>query len=267
MLQTLADRPAGYEVIREMLDRQSRRPPRSALARFFGLSPIHADDASWYTGALGEQAVGRQLARLGPEWTVLHAIPVGAGVSDIDHLLIGPPGVFTLNTKRHRGKKIWVADYRILVSGHKVDHLRNARAEASRATKLISRALGRTAPVTPALVFVETGEITIRSRPADVMVLTERGLVRALKKLPPRLSADQVRSIEDVAVRPSTWNEKTVPIVQHALLDEFAALARAEDSARLVRAAWLVAFAVGVFSVGIPLAMNVLRDLLIGFSS
>ena len=135
MTGTLADRPAGYEVIREILDRQSRRPPRGALARFFGLSPIPADDASWYTGALGEQAVGRQLARLGPEWTVLHAIPVGAGDSDIDHLLIGPPGVFSLNTKRHKGKKIWVADRRILVAGQKVDHLRNARAEMSRSCR------------------------------------------------------------------------------------------------------------------------------------
>ena len=265
-MSDLRDRPAAYEVIRESLSRQSQRKPRSGLAMFFGLSPIHADDASWYTGALGEQAVGRQLARLGPEWTLLHAIPVGTGDSDIDHLLIGPPGVFTLNTKRHKGKKIWVADYRILVSGQKVEHLRNARSEASRASKLISRALGRTVAVTPALVFVDPGEVTIRSRPKDVMVLTERGLVRALKKLPTRLSEDQVITIGEVAARPSTWGEKPAPALRPEILDAFADLVRTENSARGVRLLWLIVMAVSVLSVGVPTVMNLLREMLLGFA-
>jgi hypothetical protein len=34
-----------------------------------------------------------------PEWTVLHSVPVGTGSTDIDHIAIGPAGVFTLNTK------------------------------------------------------------------------------------------------------------------------------------------------------------------------
>ncbi|MBG6212216.1 hypothetical protein RCH23_000129 [Cryobacterium sp. CAN_C3] len=44
------------------------------------------------------------LSKLGPEWTVLHAVPVGSGSSDIDHVVIGPAGVFTINTKNHTGK-------------------------------------------------------------------------------------------------------------------------------------------------------------------
>ncbi|WP_371261683.1 nuclease-related domain-containing protein [Arthrobacter sp. ov118] len=31
-------------------------------------------------------------------------MPVGAGASDVDHVLIGPAGVFTLNTKNHAGQ-------------------------------------------------------------------------------------------------------------------------------------------------------------------
>ena len=49
------------------------------------------------------------LAQLGPEWTVLHSVPVGRGKSDIDHIAIGPPGVFTINTKFSPGKDVWVA--------------------------------------------------------------------------------------------------------------------------------------------------------------
>ena len=250
---SLADRPAGYEVIREFLTRQGARPPRSALARFFGLSPIHADDASWYTGSLGEQAVGRQLARLGPEWTVLHAIPVGTGDSDIDHLIIGSPGVFTLNTKRHKGKKIWVADRRILVAGQKVDHLRNTRHEASRASKLLSQARGRTVPVTGALVFVATEQITIRSRPTDVLISTEGTIVRALKKLKPQIHPDEVAAIAEVSVRDSTWSSKPAAPVQPGLLAEFAELVRVEQVSRRIRIAWLLGFGAVLLALGMLL--------------
>ena len=260
--QSLADRPAGYEVIREILDRQSRRPPRSALARLFGLSPIHADDASWYTGALSEQAVGRALARLGPEWTVLHAIPVGAGESDIDHLVIGPPGVFSLNTKRHKGKKIWVADRRILVAGQKVDHLRNTRHEASRASKLLSQARGRTVPVTGALVFVATEQITIRSRPTDVLISTEGSIVRALKKLKPQIHPDEVAAIADVAARNSTWSSKPAAAVQSELVAEFAELVLVENVSRRIRLAWLLVALAALSGIGVPTVLGILAQLL-----
>jgi len=64
---------------------------------------------SWYWGVLGERRVAAHLARLGPEWCVLHSIPIGTKGKDIDHLVIGPPGVFAINTKDHRGKRIWAA--------------------------------------------------------------------------------------------------------------------------------------------------------------
>jgi hypothetical protein len=260
----LRDRPAAYEVIRECLARQAARPPRGTLAKIFGLSPIRSEDASWYQGALGEQAVGRQLARISSEWTVLHAIPVGAGESDIDHLLIGPAGVFTINTKRHRGKKVWVADQRILVSGQKVDHLRNARYEASQASKLLSRARGRTVTVSAALVFVATDDITFKTRPRDVHIWTERSLLRHLKRLKPHLHPDEVAAIVDVAMRDSTWSSKPAAPVQHALFAEFAELVRVENSARHIRIAWLLVFLAAALGLTLPLVMNSLTQLLPG---
>jgi hypothetical protein len=259
----LRDRPAAYEVIRECLARQAARPPRGTLAKIFGLSPVRSEDASWYQGALGEQAVGRQLARISSEWTVLHAIPVGAGESDIDHLLIGPADVFTLNTKRHRGKKIWVADQRILVSGQKVDHLRNARYEASRASKLLSRARGRTVPVSAALVFVAVDDITFKTRPRDVHIWTERSLLRHLKKLKPQLHPDEVAAIVDVAVRDSTWSSKPTAPVQLGLLAEFADLVRVEGVSWRIRIAWLLALLVAALVLGVPLLMGLLSSILL----
>ena len=42
-------------------------------------------------------------------------LSVGAGVSDIDNVLIGPAGVFTLNTKNHVGTDVRVVTNRELL--------------------------------------------------------------------------------------------------------------------------------------------------------
>jgi hypothetical protein len=97
----LNDRTAGQAVIEKLLGDREGEPSRSFLGRVFGADPLSPDNYSWYKGALGE-IVGRVLQRLGPEWTVLHAVPVGTATSDIDHVLIGPAGV-------SRARKPWPA--------------------------------------------------------------------------------------------------------------------------------------------------------------
>jgi len=53
-------------------------------------------------GARAEEHVGSLLAELeGSEWCVIHDASLGHG--NVDHILIGPPGVFTVETKSHPG--------------------------------------------------------------------------------------------------------------------------------------------------------------------
>lgn len=53
-------------------------------------------------GALGEEQVGGLLEGLTDEgWRVIHDASLGNG--NVDHILIGPPGVFTIETKSHPG--------------------------------------------------------------------------------------------------------------------------------------------------------------------
>ena len=155
-----------------------------------------------------------------------------------------------------------MTDRSILVAGQKVDHLRNTRHEAGRASKLLSQARGRTVPVTGALVFVATEQITIRSRPLDVLISTEGSIVRALKKLKPQMHPDQVAAIVDVAVRDRTWSSKPAAPVQPGLLAEFAELVCMENVARWIRVAWvLTAFAVLLGAIA-PLVMSVFARIL-----
>ena len=93
----------------------------------------------WYRGVLGERRVAAILDQLSvaqPQspWTVLHSVPVGRGESDIDHVVIGPPGVFTINTKFSPGKDVWVAGRGMYVGGAKQHYVVNALYEARRAS-------------------------------------------------------------------------------------------------------------------------------------
>jgi Nuclease-related domain len=53
-------------------------------------------------GASAEEHVGSLLDALdGRDWRVIHDVSLGHG--NVDHILIGPPGVFTVETKSHPG--------------------------------------------------------------------------------------------------------------------------------------------------------------------
>ena len=78
---------------------------------------VHSDERAWRRGAEGEEEVAYQLRKLGDAWRVIHSVPVGTGDTDIDHVVIGPSGVFTLNTKNHLGMRATVNAKAVYVNG------------------------------------------------------------------------------------------------------------------------------------------------------
>ena len=77
--------------------------------------------AAFFKGAAGEEIVGRELARLPAGYHVFHALDAGGGVlmwrgGDIDHVVVGPTGVFAIETKNWRGP-VTLADGQILLDG------------------------------------------------------------------------------------------------------------------------------------------------------
>ena len=174
-----------------------------------GMIRLSDEARPWYTGAIGERRVGKVLAELGPEWTVLHSVPVGKGTSDIDHVVIGQAGVFTINTKHHPGKSVWIGGKGMRVGGHKVPYIRNATHEAERAATLLSTASGITVPVTSVITLVGVGDIVTKRAPDGgnnaLHIVTERRLLRTLTTRPV-LSVEQVQRIVDAAVLPGTWH-------------------------------------------------------------
>src|SRR5471032_625585 len=179
---TLSARGAGYAAIQQCLELQSEVAPLGTVERFFGASPLAQNARSWYLGALGEIVVAEKLEHLGPGWRVINAVPVGAAGSDIDHVVVGPAGVFTINTKAHANKKVWAAGHALRINGFRQDYIRNSQHEADRATRLLTAAVGRPIAVTPLIVMVGISELNYGVKRPAVDVVTSRGIVRNLRR-------------------------------------------------------------------------------------
>jgi Nuclease-related domain len=78
----------------------------AAVAAGWGLRFEPSPDASaWQRGAAGERRTARLLGPLERQgWAVLHDLAVPRSQANIDHLLIGPGGVFVIDSKRYRGR-------------------------------------------------------------------------------------------------------------------------------------------------------------------
>ena len=142
---------AAAQVKRDEINAQA--PVANFFKRVFGM---RTEERTWRVGAEGEVRVARELSRLGSGWHTLHAIPVGEQGSDIDHVVIGPGGVFSLNTKCRPNGKAWVGEHRIIVNGQCTDYLRNSRFEGRRASRPSSR------PQPSAAITARYGKVSTR---------------------------------------------------------------------------------------------------------
>jgi Nuclease-related domain len=86
-------------------------------------------------GILGEEAVAEVLAGLPSSYWVLHSVPTGHG--DVDHVVIGPTGVFALETKAWEGT-FYRSRGRLFCNGRPAEHvLRQARAAAAQLNQVL----------------------------------------------------------------------------------------------------------------------------------
>lgn len=168
---------------------------------------VHTDERAWRKGAEGEEHVGKRLARLPDGWQVLHDLTIGTQGANLDHLVIGPPGVFTINTKYQSGR-VTVYDRAILHNGHKTAYIPKALAEARKVQRGISRVVGREIAARGVLVFVGATP-DIRKRPPDLAVLTARRIPRWFTKQKQQaLTPAEVTQLAAAACLPQTWQGK-----------------------------------------------------------
>ncbi|WP_157546665.1 nuclease-related domain-containing protein [Hamadaea tsunoensis] len=168
-------------------------------------------DQSWRVGAAGEDAVATKLDTLNRRgWHVLHSIDTGAG--DIDHLAIGPHGVFVINTKHHRGSRVDVTDRAVTVNGYRQQYPAEVSREAALARAALGQAWGHAVHVTPLIVVHGHTSITgwQRHHPGGVRVLPSHALTAWLRSPGPTIhNTADVEQLYAAARRPTTWRTAT----------------------------------------------------------
>lgn len=137
----------------------------------------------WLRGAEGEEQVGDILNGLAADgWHVTHDVSLGRG--NIDHLLVGPGGIFSIETKSHPGH----------ISVDRLDQRMLAQAYAEK--KLLERITGL--EVQPLLVFSRAwlvGHVPVQRR--GVTVLPARMLTWFFSRRRPTLSTERAREIHE----------------------------------------------------------------------
>lgn len=194
------NRPA--QALKEQV--RSLEPSRTKrlVAKVFNIETV---TSSWEAGAAGERVVGKRLVALERQgWEVLHSVRLASG-SDIDHLAIGPEGVFTINTKHHAGATIRVGTHVVWVNRSKLPYIRNSRHEAERAARLLTAACRMPVEVTPVLAFVGAQRIDYTDPAPDVIATDADSIARVLKQRP-RILTPHSRDLIFAAARASeTW--------------------------------------------------------------
>ncbi|MGW2635226.1 nuclease-related domain-containing protein [Streptomyces chattanoogensis] len=138
-------------------------------------------DTSWHKGAAGEVFTSNCLEPLRSEgWFVADSIPLAKG-GDIDHLAIGPSGVFAINSKNYTGARIVTEAGSIFINSRcRDDLLEEARRDAGIAAEVISNQTGSFVQVTPVLAFVNAATFNGENRIGGVVVAESKHLVQML---------------------------------------------------------------------------------------
>jgi hypothetical protein len=151
---------------------------------------------TWQRGAVGERHTARQLRRLARDgYVVFHDLAVPGNTSaNVDHLVIGPAGVFVIDSKQWTGSVRQSADGLVWHNHYRLDRtLETVRWEA----ETVGRLLGTRAA---ALLYVHGAHVQDGGLDARGVAIVPAGLLRDA------LGHDRVLSDADVELlATTTW--------------------------------------------------------------
>ena len=158
-------------------------------------------------GIAAEKAVGQFLEQFRTQgYSVIHDIPVKTGDTtfNIDHLLIGPKGIFTIETKSWRkpmtGKCVVAYDgQKVLVNGHAPDRdpIVQSLGQAAWVRDYLASCTALSAiPVTPVVVYPGWFIDYLRAGNAKVKVANEQLIWSCIQSSPHTLAPHDAKLIE-----------------------------------------------------------------------
>jgi hypothetical protein len=142
----------------------------------------------WEKGAEGESQTAAALAELGPEWTHWHDLKwPGRRFANIDHLAVGPSGIFVIDSKNWSGA-LTAKENVLRQNGYRRETAVAGCADSALAVgELLPRYMDRIQPV---LCFVRQDEVEGWAR--DVMLCSTANLMAMLTSREPVLDTDEI---------------------------------------------------------------------------
>ncbi len=154
---------------------------------------VSAEASAWRKGARGERRTARRLRRLVRRgYVAFHDLAMPGSRANIDHLLIGPTGVFVIDSKQYTGRIRQTPDGHVWHNYYPMDEqLQTVRAEAQAVETILDT------PVIP-LLCVHGASVQWGGLAAQGVAIVPAG------QLGGALGADVVLSAEQVAVLAGT---------------------------------------------------------------
>jgi Nuclease-related domain len=152
------------------------------------------DALAWRQGAAGERRTARLLGPLERHgWAVLHDLAVSGSRANIDHLVIGPGGVFVIDSKQYRGRLQLDSSGRLWHGRHPLaPSLRAVSFEADQAAQVLPDPGVAVVPI----VAVHGAEVPWGKVVTDgVPVVAARRLPGMLRQLPTVLGPERVTDL------------------------------------------------------------------------
>lgn len=213
-------------------------PSGGFFSRVFGLSPVPRLLQTEYRKARGEVAVVDVLSQLGPQWVVRTC--QSAECNGVEHIVIGPPGIFCMVVRHHAGSAVWIDGAVFLADGERMTHLRDAEFSAVRLTQQLSDSIGSRVEVTPCLVVIDPRSVTVAKPPRRVAVMTVRDIRTWFKGTPALLSVDEVKGLHSAAAEHPDWAALADPRAPSAeVLEKFRKVHNDVAHARHIRLTWV----------------------------
>jgi Nuclease-related domain len=227
----------GHAAIAACLRAQATGTVRGPVGTLLGVSPLAAHARPWFREAVCAEEVADVLDRLGAEWVVLHDVPIGAAT--LSHLVVGPGGVFAIESRRHAGASVWVDCADLLVSGSRTLDLDDVALAGTLAAECLERATGRTVTVHPVLVVLDAASMSV-AQECDVRVVSPGHLLAVLLGSGGRLSVSGQDAVALAAADAGTWGERRSGRPGRADPDAWELLRRDVARSRTRANRWLV---------------------------
>jgi hypothetical protein len=146
------------------------------------MSAIPAELGAWRMGTHAEDHTARALAELEAEgFIVLHDRRKPGSTGNIDHVIVGPTGVFVVETKTYSGPLSIRGDDVFVGGRRRTDMVLEARSEAE-VVQAVLEIAGGNVSVTPILCIHRAEMPLLKANVQGIHVVNERGMVRVLRR-------------------------------------------------------------------------------------